>query len=606
MRISGFASGLDIDQIVKDLMKAKRVGMDKLTQKRTTLEWQQEQYRSVNIKLVDFRNNKLFNYGMGEAISAKQVNTTGNTSAVSVKATSAAVQGNMSIEVTQLATAATLSSGATGIGTVDSSQSLSALKAAGKINYTAVGGVVSFNVNGTNLSLNETDSLSSLVSVINGSSTANANAFLDSATGKLSITSKTMGASSTLSVSGDIFNGFNLVNSGTSGYVSSSITKADGTKTLADLKTEGKINYTLVAGKVEFVINGTTIQANETDSLNSTINVINSTAAANVNATFDTITGKLSIVNKTQGSPVTLSSPFFDSFNVAATGKDAFVKINGISTTRSSNSFTENGVEITLNATSGGNATNLNVVSNTDKIVDTVKSFIKDYNELLDLMNGKLTEERYRKFTPLTSEQRAEMKDDEIKLWEEKAKSGLLKNDTTLSQAVSNMRLAAITDVTVNGQQVNLTSLGITTGDWTQRGKLVIQDEAKLRAAIEANPQQVMGFFTQKTTETDPKLRIQATTPDNGLFNRLSNVAMAALEGMAEKAGTSKYSTDTNVAFMATSLIGEQLREIDIKIGNESSRLTMLETSYYKKFTAMESAINRYSSQSTGLFGASQ
>lgn len=153
---------------------------------------------------------------------------------------------------------------------------------------------------------------------------------------------------------------------------------------------------------------------------------------------------------------------------------------------------------------------------------------------------------------------------------------------------------------------MNLTSFGISTGDWTQRGKLAIQDEAKLRAAIEANPDQVMSFFTQQTTETDPELKAKPTNPDNGLFNRLSNVVMTALEGMAQKAGTSKYSTDSNMTFNATSFIGVQLREIDIKISNESSRLTRYETSLYKKFTAMETAINRYNSQSTSLFGASQ
>lgn len=504
MRISGFASGMDIDSMVKELMKAKRVPLDKLSQQKTLLGWQREQYRDINIKMVDFRNNKLFNYGLSGSIAAKQVNATGNTAAVSAKAGSDAVSGSMTVEVTSLADAANVTSTA-GIGSVDTSQSLSTLKSSGKINYTADGsGNLSFTINGASISLNEnTDTLATMVSKINSNSAANVNAFLDSATGKMSISSKTEGASSSV---------------------------------------------TIPAGGL------------------------------------------------------------LDSFNLSAptVGHDAQVVINGITTSRSSNNFTENGVDITLNAPSGGIATTLNVVTNTDKIVDTLKSFITDYNSLLDTVNGKLNEERYRKYTPLTDDQRSAMKEDEIKLWEDKAKSGLLYNDSTLSQAVSNIRLASVTSVNINGTDVNLSSLGIRTGDWTSQGKLVIADESKLRAAIESNPDQVVKFFTQQTTETDPQLKVMPTNPDNGLFNRLSNLIMTALDGLNAKAGTSKYSTDPNAAYAPTSLLGTQLRDIDIRISDVSERLTSQETNYYRQFTAMETAMNRYNSQSSSLFGASQ
>jgi flagellar hook-associated protein 2 len=40
MRIGGLASGMDIDQIIGDLMKAERIPLDKLFTKETTFEWQ--------------------------------------------------------------------------------------------------------------------------------------------------------------------------------------------------------------------------------------------------------------------------------------------------------------------------------------------------------------------------------------------------------------------------------------------------------------------------------------------------------------------------------------------------------------------------------------
>ncbi len=497
--------------MVSELMKARRVPLDKLNQKKTTMEWQRDQYRDVNIKLVDFRNNKLFNYGLTSSISAKQATVSGNTSAVSAKTTANAVAGTMTVEVSSLATAAYLRSGAgttDGIGAVDSTKSLSALKAAGQINYTAdASGNVSFDVtnNGvtSTITVNEADSLSSVISTINNNSTANVNAFLDSTTGRLSLSSKTTGGGTGITVSGDFLANFDLTSS--------------------------------------------------------------------------------------------------------HTGSDAQLTINGLATTRKTNTFTENGVEITLNATTastGGTASTITVNSNVDKIVDTIKSFIKDYNDIFDTVNKKLNEERYRSFTPLTSEQKEDMKESEIELWEGKAKSGLLRRDSTLTSLVSNMRLASVTSVTVDGQAVHMNDLGIATGQWQDRGKLVIQDEAKLRAAIEADPDKVMAYFTQQTTSTDPTVKTSPTNPDNGLFNRLSNSLSTALDELAKKAGTSRYSTDSTTAFIASSSMGEQLRSLDLRISDMARRMTIIETNYYKQFTAMETAMNRYSAQSSSLFGS--
>jgi flagellar hook-associated protein 2 len=497
VRISGFYSGLDIDQMVKDLMTAQRKPLNRLTQQKTTLEWQREQYREITTRMVDFRNNKLHNYSLQNSINSKKVNISGNTTAVNAKANAGSASGTLSIEVVNLATADTMKSTKVFDDGIDTSKTLKELKDTGMINYTLNNGKALITTGGTAIELDpESDTLSSMISKINSNKDANVNAYLDGKTGIMSITSKQVGGGSAINLSGDILDSFNLA--------------------------------------------------------------------------------------------------------LVEEGKDADVIINGITTTRSSNKFTENGIDITLLAKSEGQATQINVVSDTDKTIDTIKSFIKDYNELLDLVNKKLNEEKHRKFPPLTAEQRKEMKEDEIKLWEEKARSGLLKGDSTLSQMVTNMRLTAITDVTINGQKVNLTSLGISTGDWTSRGKLVIQDEDKLRQAIESNPEQVAGLFTQYKAETDQSKA--ATNPDNGLFNRLSNILMTGLEGISEKAGTSKYSTDLNAVFMANSTIGDQLKDIDLRMDSMNLRLSMIEARYYKQFTAMESAMSRYAAQSSSMF----
>lgn len=503
MRISGFASGLDIDQMVTKLMQAQRAPLDKLNQKKTTIEWQREQYRDLNLKIVDFRNNKLMNYSMSSAISGKKATVIGNTTAVSVKADPNAVTGSMSIEVKSLAIAATLKSSTTGgVGKVDTSKTLAELK--GQLGYTGSGNL-SFKIkNGdapeTTITVKETDSLASVVETINKSA-ANVNAFLDSETGKLSITSKSTGT--------------------------------------------GSLSVTADAGS------------------------------------------------------------FFTKFGLTGTnGDNAKVVINGIETTRSSNTFTENGVEFTLNAAAPGSTSTINIGTDTDKILDTIKSFIADYNGLMDAVNGKLNEEKFRKYTPLTTDQKEEMKDKEIELWEEKAQSGLLRRDSTLTSMISDMRLAVMSGVKVNGEPENLFAFGIGTGDWTQRGKLAIQNEAKLRAAIESDPDKVLALFTQKTATTDPDQKKKAILEDNGIFSRLSNILSGAMDSLSKKVGTSAYATDKTTALKPDSIMGEELRILDNRIADMMVLMARKETQYYKQFTAMETAMNRYNSQSSALFSS--
>ena len=56
MRIGGLASGMDIDQIVSDLMRAERMRVDKLYQQKQVMEWQKAGYREINLKLRSLYN----------------------------------------------------------------------------------------------------------------------------------------------------------------------------------------------------------------------------------------------------------------------------------------------------------------------------------------------------------------------------------------------------------------------------------------------------------------------------------------------------------------------------------------------------------------------
>ncbi len=55
IRISGLASGIDTETMIKQLMQAERAPVDRLSQKKQTLTWQRDAYREMNRVLLDFR-----------------------------------------------------------------------------------------------------------------------------------------------------------------------------------------------------------------------------------------------------------------------------------------------------------------------------------------------------------------------------------------------------------------------------------------------------------------------------------------------------------------------------------------------------------------------
>jgi flagellar hook-associated protein 2 len=200
----------------------------------------------------------------------------------------------------------------------------------------------------------------------------------------------------------------------------------------------------------------------------------------------------LSLTSKTTGSQAfNIDSQISSEFKLSSTnGTDALLKVNGLEVKKPSNNFTINGIDITLK-TAGGAATKIEATKDTDKIVENIQSFVDAYNDVLATLNSK---DRYKKYAPLTTEQKAGMSDDEVKLWTTKAKSGMLRNDPILQDTLSEMRNAMIQGVDIGRVDANgknkplmMSELGITTGTYDTKGKLIL-DADKLRAAVEKDP----------------------------------------------------------------------------------------------------------------------
>lgn len=108
LRITGLASGFDYETMITKLMDAQRIPLDKLNQKKQINQWTQEDYRTLNTKILDFKNAAFDMKLQGSYLSKSA--TSSNESVLSVTGTVNAIEGQYRIKVDQLASAANLTS----------------------------------------------------------------------------------------------------------------------------------------------------------------------------------------------------------------------------------------------------------------------------------------------------------------------------------------------------------------------------------------------------------------------------------------------------------------------------------------------------------------
>jgi len=232
----------------------------------------------------------------------------------------------------------------------------------------------------------------------------------------------------------------------------------------------------------------------------------------------------------------------------------------------------------------GGQTVRVAVSHDVDAVVEKIKAFVETYNSTLESITGELYEQRYRDYPPLTDEQKKEMSDREIELWEEKARSGMLRGDQLLSSIYNNIRAVTMARVEgLSGKYTSLSSIGITTGHYTERGKLHI-DETRLREALTSDPEGVMNLFTQSGESAG----------QSGVAVKLYDAVNNAMSRITDKAGS-------NAALYDNSVLGRDISRLNQSISLAEDRLLRLEVRYYRQFTAMEQAINRMNQQSMWL-----
>ena len=75
--------------------------------------------------------------------------------------------------------------------------------------------------------------------------------------------------------------------------------------------------------------------------------------------------------------------------------------------------------------------------NDTDAVYDSIKSYIKEYNDLLKTMNEYYYASTAKGYDPLTDDEKEAMTDDQVEQWETKIKDSLLRRDDTISSLLS-------------------------------------------------------------------------------------------------------------------------------------------------------------------------
>lgn len=350
-------------------------------------------------------------------------------------------------------------------------------------------------------------------------------------------------------------------------------------------------------GAITFSINGHTFSFSKDTTLGDMMLSINGNKDAGVTMSYSSLTKGFTITSKKTGSASAVNidnltgnafaagSSAFGISEQTVNGQDALLDIEGVAVTKDTNTFSIDGISYTLKNKSTS-AISFNVERDVDATMTKIKNFVGAYNDFISKLQTKIDEPTYKDYAPLTDEQRSALSQADADKWDAKSKSGLLKNDSTITSLLSTMRSSFYTKVT--GVDKTLSDIGLNTGSYKDQGKITINEDT-LRTALENNPDDVAKLFTSISTSTDPATKYN----ESGLITRMSDTMNTYLKN------NTQITLDT---------LNDGISAADKKLTDLTTQMQDNEDRYYARFTAMETALSKLNSQSSWLssqFGGS-
>lgn len=310
--------------------------------------------------------------------------------------------------------------------------------------------------------------------------------------------------------------------------------------------------------------------------------------AYNEAKTYVEDTANIAAYNEAKTAVSSSSVASFTSDAARISGQDSIIELNGATFTSSTGTFSINGLSITAMQVTGNNEVSVTTATDTQAIYDKIKAFLGKYNELITAMDTAYNATSAGDYEPLTDDEKEDMTDSQIEKWETKIKDSLLRRDSTLGNASSSMKSIMSRSFEINGKTYSLNTFGINTlgyfsADTNERGCLHIDGDAddsntsgnadKLMAAINEDPEAVTSFFQQLSN-----------TLYDDLTKRMASSSVSSIYTIYnDKQMSSEYS------------------DYKDKIDKWQDKLDYYEEYYYKKFSAMETALSKLQSSTSSL-----
>ena len=365
-------------------------------------------------------------------------------------------------------------------------------------------------------------------------------------------------------------------------------------------------------------------------SIEDVVNELNESLIGKTNSfSYNKFTGQIEAKDRKSGEKVELKitdmyddEVSFDESKAPAVnytpGQDAefTVTVNGetINMKRASNSVNIDGLTINMHDTFDGsvdkegkpsvdsagkptNSVTFKTSTDSDKIVEAIKTMIEDYNTMMAEIKGAYSTMPYQKsngsfanYEPLTEDDRAGMSESAIERYEEKAKQGILFGDRTLSTLYDKMR-NVFSPAGEDG--AFLRAMGISTSFSISDGtQTVTLDEDKLRAMLDSDPDRVAEVFT-KTSGTGGVMQNLKTQLDN--YAKTTGEPKGIL---IQQAG----SPLSSLSLMNNSW-QKQIDNYNTQIEKWQDKLSSQVDRYTQQFSRLEQLINQMNSQSSTLAG---
>lgn len=633
IKLSGLVSNMDTDSLVEQLMAAQRTKVTKIENKQTKLTWTQEKWKDLNTKIYKLYTDELSKLRLQTSFSTFKASST-NESAVSVTASSNAPIGSQTISVTQLANAKTITGASIGSADGTGTKYLNSTKLSELSNQFEIDdgkGVVFTIKSGTKeINYNVTKN-STIADFTNACKDAGLNANFDEKNQRFYISSKNSGLENDFTIEAkkwkidssdftdlcdEVYEKFTTIKSDVDPYnvtltsdlknqINSYLNEytfatTDDQKTkiiqnISNLRTsfiKSKIEEELKAATpdkevTQEEVENTYLERYKDEDKTSILDDFKSYAE-----TYKTFITPNTSNNETVVDVLGISS----SKAKIIPAQNSIINVNGVEYNQASNSVTINGLTINAKQVTTEDVT-VSVTKDNQAAYDMVKNFVKEYNSILKEMNTLYYANSSRGYDPLTDDEKEAMTDDQIEKWETKIKDSLLRRDNTLSSLITSMKSSMsgsipVTTKTGETKNYSLSTFGIMTStDYSEKGLLHIYGDSddstyaaqtdKLMAALEDDPDAVM------QTITGIAKNLYSTLTDKMKSTSLSSALTLYNDKEMDKQQT-QYAKD--------------IKELEAKLED-------MESSYYKKFSAMETALAKLqqnTSALSSLMGTSQ